>query len=58
MREYSMNEFKMEETLRTAAMPVEVLVAGSLLADVSESHGQYIVPAVRLVREIEVEYTF
>lgn len=58
MREFTLVEFKTNEAIAIQNNPIEVHLAGVILNEVSESHGQYTVPAVRIARETEVEYTF
>ncbi len=56
MREFTEIEFKCQEAINNYNYPVAI-ETGSLLAEVSESHGQYSIPAVKVVREIEIEYS-
>lgn len=57
MKEFTLIEFKTQEAINNYNYPVAVEVAGTLLSDVSESHGLYTVPAVRIARETEMEFS-
>ena len=56
MREFTLIEFTCQEAINNYNYPVEVIQAGALISDVSESHGLYSTPAIKVVREVEIEF--
>lgn len=58
MKEFTLIEFKTQEAINNYNYPVAIEVAGTLFSGVSESHGIYSTPAVKVVRDAEVEYSF
>lgn len=58
MREFTLVEMEVNEKIYTNNNPMQVEFAGSLISEVSEQHGCYTVPAVRPVRDAEIEFSF
>lgn len=58
MREFTLVEFATQEAINNHNHPIEVEFAGALISEVSELHGCYSVPAVRPVRDAEIEFSF
>jgi len=55
MREFTLIEFTCQEAINNYNYPVAI-ETGSLISDVSESHGLYSTPAIKVVREVEIEF--
>lgn len=58
MREFTLIEMECNEAIFSYNNPIPVAVSGVLVSEVSEQHGCYTVPAVRVVRDAEIEFSF
>lgn len=58
MREFTLATMQVNEKVFSQNHPIEVEFAGALISEVSELHGCYTVPAVKVIREVEMEFSF
>lgn len=58
MREFTFATMQVNEKVFNQNHPIEVEMVGALVSEVSELHGCYMVPAVRPVRDAEIEFSF